>query len=48
MPCGKPGGLPNQFIGDSVMAIFGIGQDIPNPPRARAVAAAQGIRKRPW
>jgi len=38
----EAGGLPNQFIGDSVMAIFGIGQDIATASR-QAVAAAQGI-----
>jgi adenylate cyclase len=38
----EAGGLPNQFIGDSVMAIFGIGQDIATASR-QAVAAARGI-----
>jgi adenylate cyclase len=36
------GGVPNQFIGDSVMAIFGIGTDIATASR-QALAAAQAI-----
>jgi len=36
------GGVPNQFIGDSVMAIFGIGQDIAVASR-QALAAARAI-----
>lgn len=36
------GGVPNQFIGDSVMAIFGLANDLPGACR-QALAAAQAI-----
>ncbi|WP_240787150.1 adenylate/guanylate cyclase domain-containing protein [Ramlibacter rhizophilus] len=36
------GGVPNQFIGDSVMALFGLEQDVPTACR-QAIAATQAI-----
>ncbi len=39
------GGIPNQFIGDSVMAIFGLEVDFPRACR-QALAAAVGIEHR--
>jgi adenylate cyclase len=39
------GGLPNQFVGDSVMAIFGLDTDLDEACR-RAVEAARGIEAR--
>jgi len=39
------GGLPNQFIGDSVMAIFGLETDLDEACR-RALDAARGIEAR--
>ncbi len=39
------GGLPNQFIGDSVMAIFGLDSDLASACR-QAVEAARGIESR--
>lgn len=39
------GGLPNQFVGDSVMAIFGLETDLPEACR-RALDAARGIESR--
>jgi adenylate cyclase len=41
----EAGGVPNQFIGDSVMAIFGLQADIATASR-QAVAAAAGIERR--
>ncbi len=39
------GGLPNQFVGDSVMAIFGLETDLDEACR-RAIDAARGIEAR--
>ena len=39
------GGLPNQFVGDSVMAIFGLDTDL-NEACRRALDAARGIEAR--
>lgn len=36
------GGVPNQFIGDSVMALFGLEQDVPTACR-QAIAATRAI-----
>ena len=41
----ESGGLPNQFIGDSVMALFGVDTDLPTACR-QAVAAAALIEQR--
>jgi adenylate cyclase len=41
----EAGGKPNQFIGDSVMAIFGLEGDLQSASRA-ALAAAAGIERR--
>jgi adenylate cyclase len=41
----EAGGVPNQFIGDSVMAIFGLNTDLASAS-AQALAAAAGIERR--
>jgi len=41
----EAGGIPNQFIGDSVMALFGIDTDLPTAAR-QALAAAAHIEQR--
>ncbi|HZR70301.1 MAG TPA: adenylate/guanylate cyclase domain-containing protein [Burkholderiales bacterium] len=41
----EAGGVPNQFIGDSVMAIFGLESDLAAACR-QALAAARGIERR--
>lgn len=41
----EAGGVPNQFIGDSVMAIFGMENDVATASR-QAMAAAAGIERR--
>jgi adenylate cyclase len=41
----EAGGIPNQFIGDSVMAIFGMAADLGTASR-QALAAARGIEAR--
>ncbi|HEY0823463.1 MAG TPA: adenylate/guanylate cyclase domain-containing protein [Ramlibacter sp.] len=41
----EAGGIPNQFIGDSVMALFGIDTDLPTAAR-QALAAAARIEQR--
>ena len=41
----EAGGIPNQFIGDSVMALFGIDTDLATAAR-QALAAAAGIEQR--
>lgn len=41
----ESGGLPNQFIGDSVMALFGLDCDLPTACR-QALAAAAAIEER--
>jgi adenylate cyclase len=41
----EAGGVPNQFIGDSVMAIFGLEADIAQASR-QAITAAGGIERR--
>jgi adenylate cyclase len=41
----EAGGIPNQFIGDSVMALFGIDTDLPAAAR-QALAAAAHIEQR--
>jgi adenylate cyclase len=41
----EAGGIPNQFIGDSVMALFGIDTDLPTAAR-QALAAAAHVEQR--
>ena len=41
----EAGGVPNQFIGDSVMALFGIDTDLPTAAR-QALAAAAHVEQR--
>jgi adenylate cyclase len=41
----EAGGIPNQFIGDSVMALFGTDTDVASASR-QALAAAAGIARR--
>ena len=42
----EAGGVPNQFIGDSVMAIFGAGGRYRSEASRQAIAAARGIERR--
>ncbi len=41
----EAGGVPNQFIGDSVMALFGLDTDTATAAR-QAIAAAEAIERR--
>jgi adenylate cyclase len=41
----EAGGIPNQFIGDSVMALFGVDTDTATAAR-QALAAAEGVERR--